>query len=130
MNRRNIIIGIVVAVVVLLVVGLLVGVGLWGAAHYAYGPHIMRPYARFPMMGYRFGGGILILLFWVAIVGGGALLIAGLVWLFRRNQVPGGSQEAMLAEPKETPLEILRRRYAQGEIDREEFLRMKETLTS
>jgi putative membrane protein len=58
-------------------------------------------------------------LFWGAIIGGGVLLAAGLA-----------RQRATPASRSESPLEILKRRYASGEIDREEFQRMKEILSS
>ncbi len=58
-------------------------------------------------------GWILNLLFW-------ALLIAGALWLGRR--LLGGSATVT---SRETPLETLKRRYAAGEIGRDDFERMK-----
>jgi len=57
------------------------------------------------MMGW-FGGGLMMLVFWV-------LLIAAIVWLVRelRGQVGGGSRA----------LDILKERYAKGEMSKEEF---------
>ncbi len=47
-----------------------------------------------------------------------ALAVAGVVWLVRRS-APDGSH------PPESAEEILRRRYAAGEIDDEEFQRRR-----
>lgn len=57
-------------------------------------------------------GGLLMLLFW------GGLIIAAVVgvrWLWDRGRPPGRS------ELKGSALEILKQRYARGEIGREEF---------
>ncbi|MES9995128.1 SHOCT domain-containing protein [Desulfovibrio aminophilus] len=59
------------------------------------------------------GGGLVMLL-------GLALVIILAVWLLRR---PGGGND-------ETPLTILKARYARGEISREEFERMKKDIMS
>ena len=72
-----------------------------------------------------FGGGML--LFW--------LLIAALVVAVTGNtervttwlRHPAASNGQLLSAP-ETPMEILRRRYARGDISREEFLETKQTL--
>lgn len=68
------------------------------------------------------GGGIfgmaLALLFWAAVLGGGVYLLNALL---RRGR-PAATAE------KEAPLEILKRRYAAGEINGEEFFRMKAEL--
>ncbi len=53
-----------------------------------------------------------------------ALIIAALVYLIRYLQ-KGGVQTA---PTKDTPLEILKRRYASGEIDKEEFDKRKRDL--
>ena len=58
-------------------------------------------------------------LFWGVIIVGIALLVAALA---RQGARPAGRGES--------PLEILNRRYASGEIDREEFERMRELLSS
>ena len=80
-------------------------------------------------MGWHYGWGmgwgwammIGMMLFWVLVVGGIIWLV---VWLARR---PGG----MAGEPgagARTPLDILKERYARGEISRDEFERMKHDL--
>jgi putative membrane protein len=82
------------------------------------GPGMMRGF-RQPFGMHMFGGGIWMVLFGVLILGGLALLVT---YLARRDETP--------ARKDETSLEILKRRYASGEIDHEEFERMKELLLS
>jgi putative membrane protein len=78
------------------------------------------------------GGGLLVGLFvlilFLLLAGGG---IAAVVWFVRQGS---GS---LSQEPRQGPpcqesraLEVLRERYARGEIDREEFQRMREELQS
>jgi len=73
--------------------------------------------------------GIFLILFWILVV----LAVAALIrWLAlppgtpagskREGKGPGGNSDQSHA------LEILEERYAQGEIDREEFLRKREDL--
>jgi len=56
----------------------------------------------------------------------GLLLLAGIVlivvWLATRYRAPSGGAG-------ESPLDILKARYARGEISREEFERMKQDLS-
>lgn len=68
--------------------------------------------------GYGSGGFgmIFMLLFWIVIIG-------LLVWLFR--QFFGKDSSA----PQDSALEIARKRYAQGEIDKEEFEALKHELS-
>ena len=119
MNTRKVLIGVTLAVVAVLIVALLAGGGrLLGWNCYGYGSGMMRGLG-FPFGMHTLGGGILMLLFWGAIIGGGVLLVASLT---RQKAAPVGRDE--------TPLEILKRRYASGEIDRDEFERVKESLLS
>lgn len=70
--------------------------------------------------GYGIVGGLFTILWW-------ALIIAGIVFLVRwllRGEKPW---EGMSAK---TPLEILRERYAKGEIDKTKFEEMKKDLAS
>jgi putative membrane protein len=121
MKARYVIIGAVVGLALLLVIGLLAGGSLWGRSYYHHGPGMMWG-DGFDGGMHSFDGGVVMILFWglllAAIVGGGLLLFGGVT---RRARGPG-------EEDRETPLEILKRRYARGEIDRDEYDRIKETL--
>ncbi|NJD78497.1 MAG: SHOCT domain-containing protein [Candidatus Methanoperedens sp.] len=66
------------------------------------------------MMSY--GGGILWLLFWI-------LVIIGLALLIRYLWQGGGARRE-----EESPLEILKKKYARGEISKEEFEEKKKDL--
>lgn len=61
-------------------------------------------------------GGLWMVLFWVAII---AAIIWGVRALGRRDEEP---------QVREDPLEIARRRYARGEITREEFEEIRAAL--
>ncbi|WNB84756.1 SHOCT domain-containing protein [Cellulomonas sp. ATA003] len=52
-----------------------------------------------------------------------AAAVAGVVWLVRRTGGPAGG-----AGSADTAQEVLRRRYAAGEIDEEEFVRRRDRL--
>ncbi|WP_319560109.1 SHOCT domain-containing protein [Marispirochaeta sp.] len=71
------------------------------------------------MHGWGLGGGVLTLLLLVAVIIGG-------VYLFRRIPKGRGEDESGGANP--TPEEELKQRYARGEIDREEYQRIKNDL--
>lgn len=74
-------------------------------------------------MGYGFGGGwmgwlgpIIMVVFWAAVIAGIVFLIR---WLILRSSPP---------EKKESALDILKRRYAAGGINGEEYEQMKKEL--
>lgn len=116
MKTRNIVIGVALALVVLLAVGLLLGGWLASGGYYGHG--MMGGYGL-PLGMPALGGVILMLFFWGVIIGGIALLVVGLT---RQDEKPAG--------PDESALGILRRRYASGEIDRQEFEGIREALLS
>lgn len=62
---------------------------------------------------------LMMVLFWGAV-------IAGIVWLIRG--AGGGSLERERTMSKETPMEILDRRFAEGEIGEEDYRARREVL--
>lgn len=77
------------------------------------------------MMGYGYGmswyGHILMLIFWVAVIVGIIFLIR---WLVVSSQAGG----QVTSQGADTALDILRKRYARGEINKEEFEEKKKDL--
>ena len=78
---------IIPMVTVLLLVGLLAAAWLWSRNGYGYGmmggygfPWGMHGFGgRYPFGGmHTFGGGVLMLVFWAVVIGGGAWLLTGL----------------------------------------------------
>lgn len=69
--------------------------------------------------GLFFGGGFVMWLFWIAI-------IIGLVYIVK-SIIPGGSSDTARSE-KETPIDILNKRLARGEINSEEYKRLRDEL--
>ena len=69
-------------------------------------------------MGYGFFSWLIGLLFWIAIIAGIVLLVR---WLIDQGKLKG--------QPQDSALDILKKRYARGEIDREQFENMKRELT-
>ena len=67
------------------------------------------------------GMGIVMILFWVAIIAAIAMVVSGIA-SGRRN--PGGPGNAKSSDP----LEILKGRYARGEIDKTQYQSMKREL--
>jgi putative membrane protein len=67
-----------------------------------------------------FGGGLLMVLFW-------AIVIFAVVAIFRRMR-GGRCFHSMGHAPEESALDILKKRYARGEVTPEEFERMKKDL--
>ena len=76
--------------------------------HWGWGPE---------MMGW--GGGFFMVIFWVVVIMGIVLLVK---WLSASSGKDTGSFD------KESPMEILKRRYAAGEIGKEEFEEKKKDL--
>ena len=71
------------------------------------------------MDGGWFGGGIFMLFFWIAVIIGGFFLVRLLM-----NQSHTAARTT-----ENTALEILKQRYARGEISHEEFEKMKANLS-
>jgi putative membrane protein len=114
-----------IVIVVLVGLGLLAGGFLlsrtgWGV--FGNGPGMMDGDFRYGMMnGFGFGGiipMILTILFWVAIIALVVWLISGFV--SRTNSQP----------PAESALDILKKRYARGEITKEQFDEMRRDLNA
>ena len=73
------------------------------------------------MMGWGPGMMIFMSIFWIAVL---VLIIVAIIYMVRRLPGGGGEREAF----RETPLDILKKRYARGEIDRNEFEEKKKSL--
>ncbi len=72
---------------------------------------------------------LVVVVFWALVI---SLIVLGIRWLVRadRNSRLGGPGGWGSPGPRpDDPLEILRQRYARGEIDDEEYERRKRTLT-
>jgi len=69
--------------------------------------------------GYGLFGGLMMLLFWILIIAGIVVVVR---WFFGQEDQQGSRTE-------ETPLDVLKKRYASGEINREQFESMKRELT-
>jgi len=116
-----IVLGIVLAV--LLVVALFGGAGMMGFGGFGMGPGMM---GGFGMHGFgnQFGfgfnpfGAILLFVFWALIIGGIVLIV---VWAARQS----GSYAA---GSNRRPLDILKERYARGELTREQYEEIRRDL--
>ncbi len=71
--------------------------------------------------GHMMFGGVMMIIFW----GGIILLVILLVRWFGANRLSNGSSEFARA----TPLDILKERYAKGEIDKKEYEQRKKVLS-
>jgi putative membrane protein len=71
-------------------------------------------------------GWLVMLLFWVLFVGG---LVAVLIWAFRQITPAGDSERGAGSRPDDA-LEILKQRYARGNITAEQFEQIKRDLTT
>lgn len=63
-------------------------------------------------------GGSFMIIFWILVI---AAIFLGIRWAVKSGDTRG-------AVGKETALDVLKRRYASGEIDRDQFLAMKKDL--
>ncbi len=108
---------LVIGVVVLIVLGfaasLLVPYRGGGYGWGMMGPWMMGGF------GFPFFGGLMMLIFWV-------LIIVGVVWLIQA--LARGGQSPFSPPSYESPLDILRARYARGEITKDQFDQMRRDL--
>jgi putative membrane protein len=84
-------------------------------------------------MGMMGGWGLLFsALLWIGLIALGVWLLARLFPTRGRGYSGGGqrSQASSSSERRETPLEILQRRYARGEISKEEYETIRHDLTA
>jgi putative membrane protein len=65
-----------------------------------------------------FGGGFFMIFFWIITIAAAVLLIN---YILKKGSQPDRSTE--------TPVDILKKRYAKGEISKQEFEEMKKDLT-
>ncbi len=72
-----------------------------------------------PFLGSNYGhmGGVGMLIFWI-------LVIIGIIYLIKNSSCGSGRKE------EKRPLDILKERYAKGEIDKEEFESKKKDLSA
>ncbi len=84
---------------------------------------MMWQYFDDPMGWFGFGFGfVFMLLFWGLVIWG---IVALARWAARQN---GGKQEKNLPAGRQAPLDILKERYAKGEVDKKEFEEKKKDL--
>lgn len=92
----------------------LIAVGVWFLYDHSFGiwpAHGLWAIGRHGMMG---GGmGIIMIVFWMVLIAAVVLLLSGVV-----NGLRGTKQ---ISVDRSSPLEILKQRYARGEIDKDEF---------
>ena len=122
MKNAGTIVGIILVVVLVLL--LLGGAGMMGFGGFGMvGPGMMGGYGGYGgmMSGYGFNplGAILSFVFWALIIGGIVLLV---VWLARNGK------SLVPASKSESALDILKARYAKGEITKEQFDAIKRDL--
>lgn len=92
---------------------------------YGYGGHMGYGYGG-PMgyggnMMYGYGGGIL----WLVVI---ILAVVAIYYLVMRSRSIHSSQGQVPAPPTESAVDILKKRFARGEISKEEFDEMKNHL--
>lgn len=99
--------------------------GQWGGG---YGPGMMGGYGTGWGMGSGMGwfGMVAMLAFWVLVVVAIVFLIR---WLAVSSRV-GGREARHLGMQEDSALELLKKRYARGEIDKEEFEEKRKVLES
>jgi len=81
------------------------------------------------MMGFGFGGlgMVIMLVFWVVIIGLAVWLLSNIFPSAMNNSSPRATTRRN--DLSESPLEILKQRYARGEINREQYELMKHDIS-
>ncbi len=119
-----------IIVVVLVILALLGGIGMsmrFGAARFAGGYYPTRGFEM--PMGFGLFGGLLWLAFWVLVIGGVIYLVTRFVRNAENPVTVAPVASATPAAPTGTALlDILKARYAKGEITKEQFDQMKTDL--
>jgi len=110
MQGRDVAITVAVVVLIILLLGLLAGGGMMGAGMMGYGAYFFSPL-----------WGILTLVLWILVIVGIVLLVA---WLLRRRPATARGPDT----GSTNALDLLRERYARGEITREEYEQMRRDL--
>ncbi|NIW47940.1 MAG: hypothetical protein GWN30_25290 [Gammaproteobacteria bacterium] len=78
------------------------------------------------VMGGGFVIGLLVLIFLLVLL---AAAVGIGIWIYRQNTSDDGkSTRRMTGTAEEDPLEVLKRRYASGEISRDEFERIRDDI--
>lgn len=83
------------------------------------------------MMGFGFGGigMILVILFWVVLIAAAIWFVARLFPQMAGGQPPSGSESSReLQSP--SPENILKERYARGELSKEQYEEMRRTISA
>jgi putative membrane protein len=75
-------------------------------------------YYTYPMMGYDGWGWVFMMFFWAVIVVGVLLALRSM------------ADSKRVDNPKVDPMDIIKERYAKGEVTKEQFLELKKDLSS
>ncbi len=118
---------ILIVLGILLAIGVIVGGGWWLTHQGGISPGPMMD-GRFGFYRFGFGWGgvfgiILQAVFWAVLIGLGIWLIGGLA-----RSSHGGTASSSTVIESESALDILKKRYARGEITKEQFDEMKHNL--
>lgn len=119
MKKQNSGLAVVLVVLILLVLlGPLLGGGIMG-------PGMMGWYGGPGDRGSGWAWGLGMGLGWLTMLAFWGALLVGVVWLIR---MLSGDTDGSARRTEESALDILKRRYAAGEITREEYEQMRQTL--
>ena len=111
-NTALVIGGVIAAVLVFLILGFLLVWGFRGSGYGMMGPGMMGGYGS---------------MFLVPII---IIVVIGIiVWAVVAATQKSGNSNDTTGHKTETPLDVLKRRYAQGEINKEEYEEKKRDLT-